>query len=144
MSKHLPMPAISKRKLIWIGTGIAALIVLFLGVYVATNDGVRPGTTVSGVAIGGMSADEAIGVLEESVGTKLNRKLEISAGDQVFELRPRAAGVTLDAQATVEQATGRGSNPFSLITDLMGSREVEPIISVDQELLSESVASIAE
>ncbi len=144
MSKHLPMPAISKRKLIWIGAGIAALIVLFLGIYVATNDGVRPGTTVSGVAIGGMSADEAIAVLEESVGTKLNRKLEISAGDQVFELRPRAAGITLDAQATVEQATGRGSNPFSLITDLMGSREVEPIISVDQELLSESVASIAE
>ncbi len=144
MSKHLPMPAISKRKLIWIGVGIAALIVLFLGIYVVTNDGVRPGTTVSGVAIGGMSVDEAIGVLEESVGTKLNRKLEISAGDQVFELRPRTAGITLDAQATVEQATGRGSNPFSVITDLISSREVEPIISVDQDLLSESVASIAE
>lgn len=138
------MPAISKHTLIWIGTGIAALIAVFLGIYVATNDGVRPGTTVSGVAIGGMNVGEAIGVLEESVGTKLNRKLEISAGDQVFELRPRAAGITLDTQATVEQATSRGFNPFSVITDLIGSREIEPVISIDQELLSDSVAAIAD
>ena len=82
--------------------------------------------------------------LDQSVGTKLNRKLEISAGDQVFELRPRAAGISLDAQATVDSETGRGFNPLSVITDLIGSREVDPIISVDQDLLAESVGSIAE
>ena len=82
--------------------------------------------------------------LDQSVGTKLNRKLEISAGDQVFELRPRAAGISLDAQATVDSETGRGFNPLSVITDLIGSREVDPIISVDQDLLAESIDSIAE
>ncbi|MCH9676290.1 MAG: VanW family protein, partial [Actinomycetia bacterium] len=72
------------------------------------------------------------------------RKLEISAGDQVFELRPRAAGISLDAQATVDSETGQGFNPLSVITDLIGSREVDPIISVDQDLLAESIDSIAE
>jgi len=138
------MPAISQRNLIWIGAGIAAAIAFFLGMFVATNDGIRPGTTVLGVAIGGMSPEEAVTTLDQSVGTKLNRKLEISAGDQVFELRPRAAGISLDAQATVDSETGQGFNPLSVITDLIGSREVDPIISVDQDLLAESIDSIAE
>ena len=144
MSEHQQMPAISKRNLLWVGAGIGALFALFLGMYAATNDGVRPGTTVSGVAIGGMSTDRAVGVLEEGLGTALNQKIEISAGEQFFQVRPRAAGITLDAAATVEQATARGFNPFSVVTDLIGSRDIEPIILIDQNLLSQSVDSIAD
>ena len=88
MSEHQQMPAISKRNLLWVGAGIGALFALFLGMYAATNDGVRPGTTVSGVAIGGMSTDRAVGVLEEGLGTALNQKIEISAGDQFFKSVP--------------------------------------------------------
>jgi len=115
-----------------------------MGIFVATNDSVRPGTTVSGVAIGGMNPDEAIYVLEESLGAKVNRKLEISVGDQVFEVRPRAAGITLDAQATVAQATNSGFNPLRVVTDLIGSHDIEPVITVDQSALTDSVASIAD
>jgi vancomycin resistance protein YoaR len=143
VSEQAPTPRTSRRTPILIGVGIAAVVAVSLGVYVATNDAVRPGTSVSGVDIGGMSVDEAIGVLEDSVATKINRKLEISAADQVFELRPRAAGITLDAQATVEQATSTGFNPFQIIVDFFGSREIEPVIAVDQDALEDSVASIA-
>lgn len=144
MSEQAPTPRTSRRTPILIGVGIAAVIAVSLGIFVATNGAVRPGTTVSGVAIGGMSPDEAIAVLEDSVSTKVNRKLEISAGDQVFELRPRAAGITLDAQATVDQATSTGFNPFQVIFDLFGSREIEPVIAIDQDALEDSVASIAD
>jgi vancomycin resistance protein YoaR len=144
VSEQTSTPAVSRRTLIFVGVGIAAVIAVFLGIFVATNDAVRPGTTVSGVAIGGMNTDEAIGVLKESVGAKVNRKIEISAGDQVFEVRPRAAGITLDAQATVEQATSTGFNPFRVISDLFGSRDIEPVIAVDQDALVDSVASIAD
>lgn len=144
MSEQTSTPAISRRTLLLIGAGLAAVLAVLLGVFVATNDAVRPGTTVSGVAIGGMSTEEAIGVLEQSVGVKINRKIEISAGDQVFEVRPRSAGITLDAPATVELATSTGFNPFRVLFDLIGSREVEPVIAVDQDALVESVASIAD
>ncbi len=144
MSEQAPTPRTSRRTPILIGAGIVAVIAVSLGIFVATNGTVRPGTTVSGVDIGGMSPDEAMGVLEDSVSTKVNRKLEISAGDQVFELRPRAAGITLDAQATVDQATSTGFNPFQMIVDLFGSREIEPVIAVDQDALEDSVASIAD
>ncbi len=143
MSEQTPAPGVSRRTPILIGVGIAAVIAVSLGIYVATNGAVRPGTTVSGVDIGGMSAEEAISVLEDSVATKVNRKIEISAGDQVFEVRPRAAGITLDAQATVEQATSTGFNPFQMIFDLFGSRQIEPVIAVDQDALEDSVTSIA-
>jgi len=144
VSEQAPTPRTSRRTPILIGAGIAAVIAVSLGIFVATNGTVRPGTTVSGIDIGGMSPDEAMGVLEDSVSTKVNRKLEISAGDQVFELRPRAAGITLDAQATVDQATSTGFNPFQMIVDLFGSREIEPVIAVDQDALEDSVASIAD
>ncbi len=144
MSEQTSIPATSRRTLVLVGVGIAAVLAVFLGIYVATSDSVRPGTSVSGVAIGGMSPEAAINVLDESVGTKVNRKLEISVGDQVFELRPRAAGITLDSQATVEQATNSGFNPIRVITDLIGSRDIEPVIAVDQDALVESVASIAD
>ena len=62
-------------------------------------------------------------------------RFAVSAGDQFFQVRPRAAGITLDAAATVEQATARGFNPFSVVTDLIGSRDIEPIILIDQDLL---------
>ena len=144
MSEQAPTPRTSRRTPILIGAGIVAVIAVSLGIFVATNGTVRPGTTVSGMDIGGMSPDEAMGVLEDSVSTKVNGKLEISAGDQVFELRPRAAGITLDAQATVDQATSTGFNPFQMIVDLFGSREIEPVIAVDQDALEDSVASIAD
>lgn len=144
MSEQTSTPAISRRTLLLLGAGLAAVLAVLLGVFVATNDAVRPGTTVSGVAIGGMSTEEAIGVLEQSVGVKINRKIEISAEDQVFEVRPRSAGITLDAPATVELATSTGFNPFRVLFDLIGSREVEPVIVVDQDALVDSVASIAD
>jgi len=144
VSEQTSTPAISRRILILVGIGIAAVIAVFMGIFVATNDSVRPGTTVSGVAIGGMNPDEAIYVLEESLGAKVNRKLEISVGDQVFEVRPRAAGITLDAQATVAQATNSGFNPLRVVTDLIGSHDIEPVITVDQSALTDSVASIAD
>ena len=144
MSEQTSTPAISRRILILVGIGIAAVIAVFMGIFVATNDSVRPGTTVSGVAISGMNPDEAIYVLEESLGAKVNRKLEISVGDQVFEVRPRAAGITLDAQATVAQATNSGFNPLRVVTDLIGSHDIEPVITVDQSALTDSVASIAD
>ena len=47
-------------------------------------------------------------------------------------------------QQQLSQATMRGFNPFSVISDLTGSLEIEPVILVDQDLLSQSVVSIAD
>ena len=144
MSEHLKMPEFSRQTLIIVGGSIAAILVVFLGAFVATKDGVRAGTEVDGVNLGGLSESEAIAVVEETLGASAKKKFEIVSGDQVIELRPAAAGISLNAQATVDQGMVRGINPFTVITDLIGSREIEPVIDIDTEALSEQVASIAE
>ncbi len=138
------MPAPSRRTLIISGAVLAGVLVFFFGIFLATKDGVRAGTTVGGVAIGGLSESEAVALVESKLGPKINRKMQVLAGSQEFELRPAAAGITLDASATVEQGMSRGWNPFSMITDLFGSREVDQVLAIDTTALTEQVSSLAE
>lgn len=144
MSEHLKMPELSRQTLVIIGASVAALVVVFLGAFVATKDGVRAGTMVDGINLGGLSEAQAIAVVEETLGAISTKKFEVVLGDQAVELRPSAAGIELNAQATVDQGMARGFNPFTVITDLVGSREIEPVIDVDPDALAEQVASIAE
>lgn len=144
MTEHQLMPTPSRRRLIIIGAVIVGVLVFLLGIFLATKDTVRAGTTVAGVDIGGLSESEAVALVEEKIVPKVNKKFIISAGEQEFEVRPAAAGITLDAPATVDQGMRRGFNPFTLITDFIGSREIEPVISVDQQVLEDQVAAIAQ
>lgn len=144
MSEHLKMPELSRQTLVIIGACIAAIVVVFLGAFVATKDGIRAGTMVDGINLGGLSEAQAIAVVEETLGATSTKKFEVVLGDQAVELRPSAAGIVLNAQATVDQGMARGFNPFTVITDLVGSREIEPVIDVDPDALAEQVASIAE
>ena len=144
MSEHLKMPELSRQTLVISGACIAAIVVVFLGAFVATKDGVRAGTMVDGINLGGLSEAQAIAVVEETLGATSTKKFEVVLGDQAVELRPSAAGIVLNAQATVDQGMARGFNPFTVITDLVGSREIEPVIDVDPDALAEQVSSIAE
>ena len=144
MSEHLKMPELSRQTLVIIGACIAAIVVVFLGAFVATKDGVRAGTMVDGINLGGLSEAQAIAVVEETLGATSTKKFEVVSGPQAVELRPSAAGIVLNAQATVDQGMARGFNPFTVITDLVGSREIEPVIDVDPNALAEQVSSIAE
>lgn len=144
MTEHPQMPASPRRKLIIFGTVAVGMLIFLSGIFLATNNAVRAGTTVAGINIGGLSETEAIALVEEEIAPKINKKYFISAGDQEFEVRPAAAGITLDAQATVEQGIRTGFNPFTLVTDFIGSREIEPVLSINQEVLQDQVAAIAQ
>ena len=144
MTEHPQMPVLSRRTWLIIGAVLGGLLIFLFGVFFATKDGVRAGTTVAGVPIGGLSESEAIAVVEESLAPKINKKITVLAGDQEFELRPASAGITLDTKATVEQGMNRGWNPFTMVTDLIGTREIEPVISVDRAALEDQVAAIAQ
>lgn len=144
MTEHPQMPASSRRNLVIVSAAVVGVLVFLLGIFLATKDSVRAGTTVSGVDIGGLSESEAVVLIDEKIASKINKKYVFTAGDEEFEVRPAAAGITLDAQATVEQGLRNNFNPITLVTDFIGSREIEPVISVDQEVLEDQVAAIAQ
>jgi len=122
---------------------LAGLVALYLGAVVAVGDGVRAGTTVKNVNIGGLSVAEATTKLNDTLGVRAARNLRVRALDQVFVVDPREAGLTFDAEATARQAAGREWNPLRLMRDLTSQRSVEPILLIDEAALNQQVASMA-
>ncbi len=126
------------------GGVLAAILAIYLGMVLAVGDGVRSGTVVKGVPIGGLSIVEATARLDETIGARAERNLRVRALDQVFVVDPVEAGLTFDAEATVMQAAGREWNPMRLVRDLTSERRIEPIVNIDEDALSQQVASMAD
>lgn len=137
----LPEPA--RRLIIAALIALGAVLVAYIAAVAIAGDGVRSGTTVNGVEIGGMSTQEAVETLESSVGAQIAKPLRVRHESSVFEVDPTDAGITLDAEATVAVASGRVLNPFDLPAALTGSREIAPVISVDEEALASQLDVIA-
>ena len=132
------------RKLILIGLAVIAIVIaLYMAAIIVTGSGVRAGTTVNGVNIGGLSREEAIATLDDSVGKIAAKPLKVKAGDQQLVVDPIEAGLTFDAAATVEQASGRTLNPLMMIGSLAGTHALNPVIAVDSAKLDSQVAQLA-
>ncbi|MFM7146948.1 MAG: peptidoglycan binding domain-containing protein, partial [Actinomycetales bacterium] len=132
-----------KALLIAAGVVVAALVIGGGLLLLAAGDGVRPGATVAGVSIGGMSRDEAITTLEETLGKTAAEPIAVQVEDQEFDVDPATAGLAFDAAATVDQAGSRDSNPFALISSLLQATEVAPVVTVDQAALDAQLDSVA-
>ncbi|MDO5076747.1 VanW family protein [Corynebacterium sp.] len=116
----------SKTSLIVLGLliGLFALSILAYGVDFFLSRGTVPrGTTVAGVAIGGLSPSEAEKRLQTA---KTPTKVEITANDMKATFAPAEAGLAPDWKATVAAAGTRGLNPFPI------TQEVPVVSKVDE------------
>ncbi len=131
----------------WVLIGGAILAVLALAVYLvaalASGDTAAPGTTVQGVAIGGMTSDEAAAAVEDGLGPVAAKKLRVTALDQTFVVKPAEAGLALDAAASVAPAFGRKWNPVELIGAVLWEREFPAVVAVDQAALDTQLGVIS-
>jgi vancomycin resistance protein YoaR len=133
------------RKLILIALAVIAIVIaLYVAAVLVTGGGVRAGTTVNGVNIGGLSREEAIATLDDSVGKVAAKPIKVKAGEQQLQVDPMEAGLSFDAAATVEQASGRTLNPFTMIGSLAGTHALDPVIAVDSAKLNSQVAQLAD
>ena len=121
------------------------LLVGYAGtVFAVSGDDVPSGTTVLGVEIGGMTTDEAVTTLEAELGDEAAAPIPVSAGEASTEIEPEEAGLSVDWEATVAQASGLILSPVSLLERLRGEVEIEPITTTDLEALTESLQALAE
>lgn len=138
------MTVVQKRLLIAAGAAVALLLIGYLMLVMSSGSTARPGTTVQGIDISGMSEAEAATAVEEGLGPIAEKRLRVRALDQAVGLRPEEAGLSLDAEASVAPAFGRTWNPFSLVAGLFGSTTLPAVAAVDEALLAAQVALIAE
>ncbi|MGW3347897.1 VanW family protein [Nonomuraea rubra] len=104
---------------------------------------VPPGTRVDGVDIGGLPPEAARAQLDAGLRDRLERKLTLSAGGERKQLTPADLGLDFGTKATVEQAMAGAATPVGVLRSLFGTRQVQPVVSVDEQRLTAGLTSLA-
>ena len=138
------MPAAARYTLIAGAVAAAVIAVAYLWLVLSTGTGVHPGTTVSGIAIGGMTREEAIQTLQRRVGADARKHFTLVAGEEQFRVSPKEWGIRLRIPATVDQAIGRSWNPATALQNRFGTKELTPMVAVDDAVLDQEIARLAQ
>ncbi len=127
-----------------IGAGV--LVVLggaYVGASYATADRVPRGASVAGVDIGGLSSDEAVARLDDELSSSTGTTVAVQANDVQATLEPQTAGLSFDAQATVDGLTGVDlADPLRLWHQVAGLGESDPVTQVDEAKLTGALEAL--
>lgn len=128
---------------------VGGVLVLLAGGYVgasyALGDRVPHGTTVAGVAIGGMTSSRAEQTLTAGLAGKVTAPLTVVAKDQQASFDPVAGGLKLDAVATVRRLVGVDlRDPARLWRQVVGGRAVAPVTAVDDTALGTALSALSQ
>lgn len=124
-----------------VGGGLLALVggVYVAGYFIAGNQ-LPANASVDGVAIGGLSAEEARATLETELGPRVTAPLTLTNGTTSATLDPAASGLGVDYDATVSNAGGGFSwNPATIIATFTGGGPVDLVRTVDESALESAV-----
>jgi lipoprotein-anchoring transpeptidase ErfK/SrfK len=131
----LPTRAKPRKQTNWLLIGLIAAPLMFVAVlgfivvlgavFIFGGSTALPGVSAAGVALGGLSADEAAQVLSSEW------TLSLSDGERLVPVDGATFGITLDAAATAAQAVSYGRQHGDLLLALMGDADVPPVMSID-------------
>ncbi|WP_062076738.1 VanW family protein [Demequina globuliformis] len=135
----------SRRGRGWI---VAAVFVLVLaGAYVGAAallaNTVPRGTSTLGVDIGGMSTGQAVATLNDHVAEINAQPITVTVADTEGVVTGADAGLSVDAQATVEQTVGFTLEPQRMWERIAGGGELEPVKTVDDDALVAAMTDLA-
>jgi len=128
--------------------GIAAAVVVVLGgAYVgasyALGDKVPRGATVAGVEVGGLSSAQAVAALDAQLDGATGKAIPVTVHGTTSSLDPAKAGLTFDADATVDRLTGVDlSQPARLWDHLVGVGAQPAVASVDDAKLAAAIKAL--
>ncbi|MCC2322794.1 VanW family protein [Cellulomonas xiejunii] len=132
------------RKIAVVGGAVALVAALYVGSSYALADRVPHGATVAGVEIGSMSSSEAEQHLTDELADRATSPVPVVAQEVQSELDPVAAGLELDAAATVERLTGVDlTQPVRLWRHLVGVGEQPPVTVVDEDALDAELTQLS-
>lgn len=142
---HDDKPGRLRSRLVMVGVSLVAVLGVAYGAGLLLDHADVPnGTTVLGVDIGGKNRQEAVNTLDAALGKRVTAPLTVVIDGKKEELKPSVAGLTLDTEDTVRNASGRDYNPISVIGSLFGgSRQAEPVIEVDQDKLHAALKDLS-
>jgi len=125
--------------------GLFALVgVGYVAGYAMAGDNVPSKTTVAGVQVGGVSAEQALDLLRDGLEPKAEAPITLTAGDESTTLDPADAGLAIDYEATIAKlGAGRSWAPTDIWQVLTGGGSVDPVVQVDDAALASAVKTAA-
>ncbi len=122
---------------LWTLLGVLVVVLALYLADLAMNRGNVPrGTTVGGVAIGGMAPEEAEAALERELGDVPAKPVTVHAAAKEATVVPDQAGLGIDWPATVTAAGVQSANPITRLTGLFRTHEVDAVTVVDDAALN--------
>lgn len=130
-----PQHGRKKRRIVpvwaWLFIAIIGVAGVAYGVDLVMSEGRVPrGTSVGGVAIGGMTEDQAEQRLRLDLGDQVREPVIINAGNMSTKMEPAQSGLQIDWGATVDQAGQQPLNPVERVRSFFDEREVGIISAV--------------
>jgi lipoprotein-anchoring transpeptidase ErfK/SrfK len=146
--RYASPPSIKKKKSyrgLWVMLiGFADMIMFIvgfiaLGLMLVYGNGILPAVSVSGMALGGLSEQEATTILNSEWDTIILRD-----GERIWSINPATLGITMDATKTAQQAYAIGRTTGNPLSGLLGHVEVSPIVTINPDIVSIELGRIAE
>lgn len=135
------------RRLWWLWTLLGVLGiggVLYATDLVMSEGTVPRGVTVGGVDIGGMSPNQAEVRLRNQLADEVKTPVDVTAGGLETTVDPVTSGLTVDWDATVDQAGEQPKNPITRLTSFWQTREVGTVSHFNDNLVSGTVRRVAD
>lgn len=136
-----------RRKAVIVVAAVVVLLGIAYGItYLMAGGKLARNATVAGIDVGGLSPAEASAKLEAELPEIVDVPIQLHLADteEMFNLQPSEAGLTIDIPATVAAVPGGSADPVSLVKALFGGDDVEPTPAVDAGALRAALEAIAE
>jgi len=112
---------------------VGSLSLIWLAAWLAVGSGIPSGVSVLGIDIGGKTKVVAISDLKLQMSKKVKSKINLTAKTASISISPKSAGISLDLEATLENAPERSFNPINLFSLLTSKTDLMPKVKVDKE-----------
>lgn len=142
-----PSASDARRRSLRTAGVVAASVLGVLGLVYATDlvvsgGAVPRGVVVAGVDIGGLEPAAAEQRLRAQIEPRLGKPIQIRAGDVLSTLDPKAAGLTIDWAATLDQAGAQPWNPWTRLTSFFTTHEVRVATRTDTVKLTSALEAL--
>lgn len=126
-----------------VGGVIALLAAVYVVDLLTTSGTIERNTTVAGVAVGGLTPDQAAQVLTEQALPAYSAPMTVDVHGVPTQIDPAQAGLSTDVAATVQALGTRSANPFVRLSSFFTSSEQPLTDGVDETALTAVVQGIA-
>lgn len=139
-----PTPGRRGRRTAFAAAGLLVGLGALYGVgYVYTGSVLPAGTTIGGVAVGGLGAADAAPLLTDGLAAAAFAPVTLTAGTATVRKTPAELGLAVDVDASLERAGAPTLNPLEMIARLGGGRAHAPVVTVDRTRLAAVLAELA-